>query len=115
MPAGTLVHRVQPYEIVLDDLRQRPLDAGAGHVDQDVHPLEQPVDDRGIAEVAVADVLARAQRGQRPPTAGGAQVDAAVEQGRPQHPADVPARPRQGHLGHDSSFRSSGRRNVRPC
>ena len=34
--AGALVDLVQGDEVVLDDLRQGPLDAGAGHVDQHV-------------------------------------------------------------------------------
>ena len=92
---------------------QRPLDAGPGHVDQHVHAREQPVDHRRVPQVAVHQVLARPQRLQRPAPARRAQVDPALEQGGPQHLADVPAGPRECDLRHAaapvSSLRCRGR------
>src|SRR5580658_3986752 len=57
----TLVDLMQPDEVVFDDLRQRALDAGAGEVDQHVDAGEQAIDIRGIAQIAVAEVLAGMQ------------------------------------------------------
>ena len=69
MPPGALVDRVQADQVVLDDLGQRPLDAGGRHVDQHVDAFEQLVDQGGIAQVAVTDLFARrdGRRARRPP------------------------------------------------
>ena len=89
MPPGALIDFVQRTQIILDDLGQRTLDAGAGQVDQHIDALEQPVHHRRVAQVAVADILALDQRLQRLGAAGRPQIDAALEQFRPQHAPDI--------------------------
>src|SRR6201996_2262626 len=49
-------------------------------MDQHVDAIEQLVDDRGIAQVAVHDVFAGDERLERFRTGGRAQIDAALEQ-----------------------------------
>jgi hypothetical protein len=74
----TLVDLVEPDEIVLDDFRQRPLDTRSRQVNQHVDAVEQAIDDRGVAQIAVHDVLALVQRHQRVPAPCRAQVDTAL-------------------------------------
>src|SRR3954447_9991359 len=57
MPAGALVDLVQSAKIVLDDLRQRALNAGSGQVDQNADALQQAIDHLWLAKVAVHDLL----------------------------------------------------------
>jgi hypothetical protein len=49
----TLVHCVEPDQVVFDDFGQWPLDACARHVDQNVNGLEKSVDIFTIAQIAV--------------------------------------------------------------
>ena len=83
---------MQAAQVVLDDLGQRPLDAGGGHVDQHIDAGEQLIDEGRIAQVAVADFLFRRDRRQCAPAARRPQAETQLEQGGPQHLADVPAR-----------------------
>src|SRR3954451_14473797 len=53
MPAGALVDLVQSAKIVLDDLRQRALNAGSRQVDQNVDAVQQAIDHLWLAKVAV--------------------------------------------------------------
>jgi hypothetical protein len=88
-----LVDLDKAAQVVLDNLGQGPLDARPCHVDEHVDAVEQAVDHRRIAEVSVHDLLIRGERSQRFRSAGGTQADAALQEPRPQHASDLPARP----------------------
>jgi len=49
-------NRMQAAQVVLDDLRQRPLDAGRGHMDQHIDTGEQLIHEGGIAQVMIEKV-----------------------------------------------------------
>src|SRR5438105_2760559 len=87
--ARTFVDLVQADEIVLDDLRQRPLDTCSRQVNQHVDAIEQAIDDGGIAQIAVHDVLALMQRRQRIPAPRRAQIDTAFLELSTKNPAHI--------------------------
>ena len=105
MPPCALIDGVQADEVVLDHLRQRPFDAGACQVDQDIDAGEQAVHVRRVAQVAMGEVLAGTERLQRLGPACGAEVEAASEQGRAQEPAELAPGAGQGDLRHAGALR----------
>ncbi|MNV88624.1 hypothetical protein D3C71_1828430 [compost metagenome] len=105
--ARALVHRMQRDQVVVDDLLQRPLDAGAGHVDQHLHAMQQRIDHRRVAQIAMRQILGGVQRHGRGQPHGRAQIDAMPGQLAAQYAADMPAGPTQCYLGHFSSLRFS--------
>jgi len=100
VPARSFVDLVQRAQVVLDDLGQRALDAGAGHVDQHVDAGEQLVDYCRVAQVALHQVLAVEHRRERARTPGRAEVDSALAQTPAKNAADDAAGAAQSHFGH---------------
>lgn len=100
VPPRALINGVKADEVVFDHLRQRPFDAGARHVDQDIDAGEQAVHVRRVAQVAMGEVLAGTERLQRLGPARGAQIDAPFEQGRAQETSQLATGTGQRGLGH---------------
>ena len=104
MPARAFIDLDQGAQVVVDDLGQRLLYAGAGHVHQHVNAGQQLVDHRRIAQIAMHQVFALVLGRQRPRAAGRAQVEATLTQATAQHLAHMATRPTQCHLGHRDSL-----------
>src|SRR5205823_5549791 len=93
MAARALVNRVQTDQIILDDFGERPLDAGAGHVDQNLNSFEETVHDSRVSQIAVTDILLRIDGRKRPAAACRAKLNPTCEQGGTQHLPHISARP----------------------
>ncbi len=81
--ASTFVDLEESLEVVLADLRKGPLDAGAGHMNQDVDTVQEAVDDGRVAKVAVRHVFCGRERLQWFGTTGRTKIDTPFEQFRP--------------------------------